>query len=286
MHTEAPLTTLRGLLYEEPAAASWDEICHTFDRLEGDAEGLEVALEYAQAHLSRWPDALRLVPARWRGALEQDRPCPAVAITRALELGALGGGPGRARVLARQPALAPLTILRLNNNHLGDEGALALFQSPHLQGLRALDLGVNRVTDEAPLALAREGALPRLETLDLTYNKIGQAFAQALVKHEALGSLRELRLWHNQLGPKGAAALCEAEHLRALEALDLGSNALLDQGARALAAAIPGRFPALRRLNLSGNGLSAEVVDALTRDPKLRHLDMNLSGNARVTTHP
>ncbi len=59
------LERLRGVLAGEPSAQRWEEMCAVFDGWPWEGHGLDVAVEYAMAHLRRWPEALRVLPERW-----------------------------------------------------------------------------------------------------------------------------------------------------------------------------------------------------------------------------
>ncbi len=61
---------LRGLLFEPPSPQGWDALCALFDRL--PAEHVDMALLYAQPHLERWPQSMRIPPLRWRRAHQRD----------------------------------------------------------------------------------------------------------------------------------------------------------------------------------------------------------------------
>ncbi len=56
---------LRGVLSAEPSAQTWEAMCAVFDGWPWERHGLDVAVEYAMAHLRHWPEALRVLPERW-----------------------------------------------------------------------------------------------------------------------------------------------------------------------------------------------------------------------------
>ncbi len=55
---------LRALVYAQPSAEAWDELCELLDGW-SQADGLEEALVYAEPLLQRWPTALRQPPPYW-----------------------------------------------------------------------------------------------------------------------------------------------------------------------------------------------------------------------------
>ena len=65
MPVQRRLEQLRGLLYDAPSAPTWRAITDLFDAWP-DLESLADGIAYADAHLVRWPDAARTVPALWR----------------------------------------------------------------------------------------------------------------------------------------------------------------------------------------------------------------------------
>ena len=71
-----------------------------------------------------------------------------------------------AQVLARWPGLSHVRHLSLQNNQIGDLGAVELIASKHLQRLYTLDLTRNDLSPET-IALARENLKNRVLDLKL-----------------------------------------------------------------------------------------------------------------------
>lgn len=71
--------------------------------------------------------------------------------------------------------LAPICGLRLGDNRIGSDGAVALAASPHLAKLTTLDLGGNDIGSAGARALAASPHLAKLTTLGLDRNRIGAA---------------------------------------------------------------------------------------------------------------
>ncbi len=64
--TNERMTALRGILGQPPSPEVWQALCAHFDEhwLEFDQE-LSLSLSYADEHLARWPDELRVLPRAW-----------------------------------------------------------------------------------------------------------------------------------------------------------------------------------------------------------------------------
>jgi uncharacterized protein (TIGR02996 family) len=146
------------------------------------------------------------------------------------------GQRGTAR-LASSSCFPALTLLDLRDNRIGNNGLAALAESSSLTGLRDLWLIDNRISEQGALALAPNGGqsrLPHLRSLWLNHNPIGDRPVIALAGDPARSALRDLDLRWCSIGDPGGRALVESPHLEALE-----------------------------QLNLTGNLISAPVLDAL-----------------------
>ena len=89
------------------------------------------------------------------------------------------------------------------------------------------------------------------------------ADAAASLRHRVRQAQQGLDLWSKDIGPSGAATLAAAlvEPACALRRLDVSSNGVGDEGAAALAAALP--HCSLRSLDLSGNDIGDQGAAAL-----------------------
>ena len=202
--------------------------------------------------------------------------------------------------------LSALRQLDISSCALGLEGLRRLGQAHHLSNLTHLTLRDNSISapqPDEPLSwalhhlesldlgglnrLGARGLAPILDqsalrTLILRHNHLGAEGAQALATHEGLRRLRQLNLSGNALTDEGIAALAASPHLSQLEELNLSwehtRNDIGDRGARAMAGSTMTR--ALRRLNLSGNLISHQGIEALLKAPGLEQLDaLDLSYN-------
>lgn len=220
---------------------------------------------------------------------------------RSLTLESQAVGDGGLDVLIRGHVLAGLTSLSLTRCGLTAEGIRGLVRSPKAGGLRSLDLGHNGLGDDALGCFADGCTFANLQwfhfrdgTLTATgVERLGRAvFAEALTDLDLRGkeldpvAFRDLcdlrlprlrRLWLNRAdrGPETGAALASAAWRDSLESLDLEST-MFENGS--LTSLAEGRFPVLRKLNLSGNRVGDLVVDSFaTSDPfpTLEALDLS-----------
>ena len=167
-----------------------------------------------------------------------------------------------ADALAAAALLTPLRELRLcgNDGLMGDEGGVALATRLGAPPLTALGLGSTGFDDVAAEALARAAHdSPHLAEVDAPSNELTADGAAALLR---LRGLSRLSLAGNRrLGDVGGAAIAAviAEHVgrdppMPLHGLDLGACAM-EAPPTALSAALGGGgAPALRTLELFGNG--------------------------------
>jgi uncharacterized protein (TIGR02996 family) len=118
-------------------------------------------------------------------------------------------------VLAANPALHNLTILRMHPRHgWAEEGSYlplaqvrALLRSPHLTALKELHLHGSDLGDEGCEEIVRSGILKRLEVLDLRHGRVTDWGARALVECPDVRRLQHLSLEDNQLTDTGRALL-------------------------------------------------------------------------------
>jgi uncharacterized protein (TIGR02996 family) len=173
--------------------------------------------------------------------------------------------------LALSLYLSTLTTLILDDNRITSAGCRALADSPNLPGLVRLEVYRNpQLGDEGARILCRSRHLARLERLTLSASSLGTATAEALAGSDLLANLRELDLSHNhELANAGAVALARSGRLEKLEKLNLCGCGLTSRGVRDLAR---GALPALRRLDLSQNGLNDQALRALASASYLSQL--------------
>jgi hypothetical protein len=149
-----------------------------------------------------------------------------------------------------------LDLLGMGHNSITDSGihkiadAMARSKAP----LRVVCLANNNIGDHGAAALAAAIPFcPELEVLDLRSNSIGPEGAKRLA--EALrfgGKLKRLQLGGNQVGDEGAEALAAAWP-SSLEELALEDSGISDVGAASLAGALKSNSTLL----LCGNDISA-----------------------------
>jgi hypothetical protein len=180
-------------------------------------------------------------------------------------------------LLARQRW--PLTHLLLWANSLGADQIASLASAPLLSTLTLLNIADSQFVDDAlaPL-LARRGASALRELWLARCPEIGLASLEAAARGDILRQLHVLHLEGSELSdPARCGALTAALDGGQLTTLHMSNTSCGDAGARALASA---QLPALRRLDLSNNQLTAEGLGALLRSAWIGELEaLDLSAN-------
>lgn len=188
-------------------------------------------------------------------------------------------GEGAFQILARRRHLAHMW--RLEFVAVTPTELAHVLASPHVSGLEELAFGPCGLPDDAAHLIA-SAAPENLLALDFgacrdesvgRANRIGPDGIAALGASPRLAELRTLGLAGcDTVGENGLRLLLAAPNLARLERLDLRSTCLTTEGVRELLAA-----PAVARLTALQLGgldrLTAEVVQAIARAPKLRNLE-------------
>lgn len=163
---------------------------------------------------------------------------------------------------------APLELaeLSLAANPLGRDGARALGLALSRLGLTGLDVSDCQLTADA-LAGLIAAAPPRLSRLQAA----GNLLEQPLATDAAAPALRYLDVSRCRLGAGGLAALLGFAFARSLDELVADGNAIDDDGLAAVARSLH-ELPALTRLRLRDNGLSARLFTTLAATSVSRRL--------------
>lgn len=214
---------LRSLLNAAPSPASWERICRILEEAPWPQAQQEL-LPYASAHLERWPDALRVMPARWLAprAPQSEISCLARALTFR--------GP-RLTIQDAQRMLAnqlPTHISQLTLSNLScEERALEALFKPHLwPKLRVLNLARSSLSAHNVHAIAAHPLSQRLISLDLRGAGLGAKGLELLAQGQQLEALAHLNLAANRLSERDLEGLFAAQSLPQLQHLDLSDNAL------------------------------------------------------------
>jgi uncharacterized protein (TIGR02996 family) len=178
-----------------------------------------------------------------------------------MQLGAAG-----VQALAASRRLVRLHTLELKSCAVSDAGIDSLARSHFLPCLIHLHLSNNNIGSGALHALANTPRPSRLQTLDLSGNTIGIAGVRALAGSPHLAGLRQLSLRSCRLSTAAVKVLASSFG-DSLRSLTLGRNPIGHEGAEHLAQAP--RLAGLRELEVSGCGLTAWSVKALTWSPHL-----------------
>jgi uncharacterized protein (TIGR02996 family) len=176
------------------------------------------------------------------------------------------------RSVVCSPNMARLISLTLDQNNLGDDGAVFLAGSPFLGCLTSLNLWGCGIGEEGVRRLAAAKWLAGLKSLALTCDAAGAAVVASAAN---LAGLRSLKL--GDIGNEGVQALVASSTLSGLRELTLYVPSLRPEDATALA-----RWPLLRgvnRLKLQWEPVDhasprniTPVVEALLASPYLGNL--------------
>ena len=197
---------------------------------------------------------------------------------RALHMRSMIGELSAADLLAGSPNLTMLTLLDLQGNRLGSDGARVIADAPVFGSLTHLDLRANNIRDRGAKALAESPHLKRLRVLDAAENGMGGPGLSALATSGNLDGLHALRLGGNFIGVYSVRALAESPHLIGLTSLDLSDACLEEDAARVLASSP--NFGRLHRLVLNKNLLGDAGARALAQSPHLQRLtELDLRDN-------
>lgn len=244
------LERLRELLYGAPSVARWEAVLDVFTGWP-EREGLAEGVEYAAGLLASWPDTVRVLPRRWTGLLRQHKPLPLSSR------------------LARTLVLDPF---------LGEETLLALISSPWVDHLHHLEAPIDVLSPMLANAWVSAGHLTHLNGLTLRGAQdpaLARDAVLVMISTPLMRRLTHLGMPRALMGPQPAQMIAAAG--RRLESLDLSHNALTDWGLRHLSRSP--HFSALRRLNLSGNGLGGRHALSSLGDARwfsgLTHLDLS-----------
>lgn len=187
----------------------------------------------------------------------------------------------RLKKLLDSEGLSNLTIHRLKNSYINDEGIKGLVNSQYLRNLTTLKLANIDITIEGLSALANSEFLPKLTTLEIANNNIGKEGVIELTNSVNISKLTTLDLSNNILGDEGTEELVSSATLSKLTALNLSDNALGDKGAKKLANSEA--LSNLASLTLNNNNISKEGVKALINSTTLSNLrHLTLRGNPVV----
>jgi Ran GTPase-activating protein (RanGAP) involved in mRNA processing and transport len=277
-----PIAALRARLPErrgwdgepiEPDIRSmWHELGVLLDASEPGPARDEL-LRIGAATAATWPDDERVAPNGWNEAWVGGSAPFAWSLVRAVRILDMD----QARTLLAGEALAQVTVLTLNLNHVAelcerpDEFFDSLAAARHLGELRSLTLALPTCVPPAALAgldRARPG-LGSLRRLVLP-GWLGPQGAAALAESPLLAQLEELDLSNSEPGRAGLAALGRSQFLQRLKVVRLHRS--LDSSDAGLALADTPAWTGLRELDLSANILTRATLAGLGRNPALKDL--------------
>lgn len=228
-----PLTQLRGLLGQKPSSWGFTKMLALFEEWQ-DKDEQELGLQYAEAHLRSWPDALRIgaVERHWPG-FPRGAPTPSFRLVRTISFRMRPFDDALRRLLL-SPHISHITHLHFHNVRLGDEGVRWLVSSLPLQELSSLELVGAHIGPRGAEALVSTKQFNNLQELQLSHNGIGDEGAELIARTIDLPQLREFDLQLNGIGNRGALALASTHRLHSLHTLALEHNHVTEGGHRAL----------------------------------------------------
>lgn len=220
------LAALRALQFHDPTPERWAQLWALLTDWPDDQDP-QVALDYAAAFATRWPDALRVPPGDAALRALRDRRLPRPwPLARALDFNHLDADD--APLDGAPPGFwTPLHALALRPYQLGPDPAarlLALARDTLPIGLERLSLRDQGLTADALRPLLTAPDLHRLQALDLSLNPLGDDIGDLIAAAPALASLEALALDYTDLGDAGLRALASAPCRPHLRRLDLASN--------------------------------------------------------------
>ncbi len=247
---------LRSALARGPGAQAWDEVVHA---LEGAPEHVarERLLPYAHRALDAWPDAVRVMPVAWLGALAR----------------------------GRRPVGLPLARSIVVDDRLGPGTWLRMLSKAHgLDAIRSLAV-VGRAAQARDLdALSTARSLGTLEHVRLVRSGARADHVTPLLDPRALGArLVSLEVVDGALGAdRWWLERARSSDLPSLRALDLRRCGLSAEHFDALARAP--WFASLSSLSLSGCDVGDEAMRTWSRlrDPSPAPASLDLSSQAIV----
>jgi hypothetical protein len=273
---------------EPPSPEGWERLASFAARMPlEDVEHVETAL-------AEWPDELRVARDYWVMPSGGEPPPPALRLARqvklvreplraaqieamvasghverltGVELVANGLAPSSAEVVKALARLPELRTLKLAGDELDENGLEALVDASGFERVTRLSIGGNPFEGEALARLGGGLGLRCVTFLDLSNVVLHGGAARSLARSPQLARLEELLAVDTELESDDLRALLLG-NLPALWRIILASNRLGDEGLKALADA---KAP-LAELDVSGNQVGPEGVDALTAGPVAKHL--------------
>ena len=285
MH-EPTFGDLRSALQRAPSPFVWDELTWILERL-GSSELRERALPYALDHLARWPDALRVLPQRWKADLGQGQVQAALPIARELQFNEFGALPldaaARWRVL-EHPATAQLTRYNFHYANLSDADLIGLSHHERLRDVQALNLtSTMSVGQPGFAALFARAGLTQLRELRLGGCLAAGQQLHALLLASWAPDLRELDLQTTRPPLELLSHVLRAAVTWGWRGLDLSN---MPEVAPALEWLLSQPAVALESLGLATCALDEDLVQRLLRSPglaSLRHVELGRNKLSALT---
>jgi uncharacterized protein (TIGR02996 family) len=173
----------------------------------------------------------------------------------------MGGNEAMAPILAKSPALGPLTALELVTCGFGPESVRTLLEAPFVPNLRQFCVAGNPIQSRGLHAILRSPLKDgRLDDFHLHHCTLPPGALKKLFSWPGLANVTRLELGSNNLDADAMTALLSSRHLGRLTTLHVGSGRVSEEGLLALARSAA--LPRLRDVTVGGS-IGADAVDAL-----------------------
>jgi Ran GTPase-activating protein (RanGAP) involved in mRNA processing and transport len=266
---------LEELLQQPPEATVWGAICDLFAIWPEEREK-EEALDYADAHLSDWDDALRQVSSSWNLLYSNGKISSLGKLIRSIELYRREeNGDRELTCIADSPYFQNLKRLRIIRSEIYCGGCKALAHSPYLQNLTHLEIHRSEWLQDDFTALVNSSILESVTFLKLSQMDLKDEDVAALAHSPYLKNLTHLDLSLNRIEARDPKAIAQAPNFQKLKYLNLSSNRINDAGVRELRQL--SYLENLEELNICDNRLSQEGKDLLKRAPQFQHTNIVFS---------
>jgi Ran GTPase-activating protein (RanGAP) involved in mRNA processing and transport len=266
---------LEELLQQPPEAMVWHAICDLFAIWPEEREK-EEALDYADAHLSDWDDALRQVYSSLNLLDSNHKISSLGKLIRSIELYRREeNGDRELTYIAKSPYFQNLKRLSIVRSEIYGGGCKALAHSPYLQNLTHLKIHHSEWLEDDFTALVNSSILKSLTFLQLSQMDLKDEDVAALAHSPYLKNLTHLNLSQNRIEARDPKAIAQAQNFHKLKYLNLNSNRIKDAGVRELSQSP--YLENLETLKICDNRLSQEGKDLLKRAPQFQHTNIVFS---------
>ena len=275
---------VRSLLNAEDGASVWSRLCEvldTFDPSELDA----MVFPYIEGHVRRWDDAVCVAPQDWVIRTLAGEELPFWSIVRKIDLSYQYLDAEDVLRLLASPRLSAVTILDLDSNRIGREGAEVIAEAESLSQIKEIRLSHNRLTVVGLASLIAAQNMRELRVLDLEANSLGATKqVPSLADAPWSRTLTKLNLSRNRLGHRAFNVLFSSFDAPGLEHLILDHNPTTERAIELLCHCHEyGGLPSLGALELRDCSLDTDALARLFSSSLMQGVErIDLSHNESV----